>query len=325
MSLRRAFFERAWQVLYRLEHEQELYAKQVPWQPYNPAMNVRRDLITGTAVFMGLSLLRYLLERFFLQPLAFRHLGGKKSALRRSKKIAENSFYALFYVCSLLSGLLVYRGEDWRIKFFAPSIMEPFWEYLPPVRNVFRLYYLFELGYYCSCILFLFRHDTRRRDFPEMITHHLATVALIVLSYAWGWMRLGLIILIIHDVADVLLYSAKVVHYFGLAPLDMMLFGVFAFAFYASRLFLFPRVILAVTVEPWILVSRTPARMPQWIAHWNFFITQLVGFAVFLNVLLCLHCFWFVLILRMAVREIIHPRSYAEGGADIRSDDEDDS
>ncbi|KAF6003095.1 Ceramide synthase 6 [Cyanidiococcus yangmingshanensis] len=321
---RRAFFRRADLLLYRLRYERAKLLDEIPWQPYNPDFQLRRDALLVALLLPCALVGRYVVESLILKPLFVTFTDRGKKSARMASKMAENCFYALFYVCSLLSGWLVYRSENWRVSFFHGSCISAFWELYPRVSSRFRLFYLSELCYYISSAIFLVTHDTKRKDFRQMIVHHVATISLILLSYIWGWMRLGLIILMLHDAADILLYTAKVVHYLGLWPWNMILFACFAVVFYVTRLFLFPRVILSVSTEPWIEVTREPLANRIWVAYWGFYIVQLLGFAFFLNTLLYLHCFWFTLILKMLKRELLHPRSAKYSKGDIRSDDEDE-
>jgi ceramide synthetase len=320
----RAFFRRAALLLYRLRYERAKLLNEIPWQPYNPDFHFARDALTVALLLPCALIGRYLVERLILRPFFVHYTKRGRESAAMASKMAENGFYALFYVCSLLFGWEVYRSENWRISFFHGSCISAFWELYPRISTRFRLFYLFELCYYISSAIFLVTHDTKRKDFGEMVVHHIATIFLIVLSYIWGWMRLGLVILMLHDAGDILLYSAKVVHYIGLWPLNIILFVCFAFVFYVTRLFLFPRVILSVSTEPWIEVTREPLANRIWVAYWGFYIVQLVGFALFLNTLLYLHCFWFTLILRMMKREVLHPKTSKYSKGDIRSDDEDD-
>lgn len=51
--------------------------------------------------------------------------------------------------------------------------------------------------------------DFKRKDFKIMLIHHAVTIALIVLSYAYRYHRLGLMVLFCHDVNDILLEFTK--------------------------------------------------------------------------------------------------------------------
>ena len=63
---------------------------------------------------------------------------------------------------------------------------------------------MMEAGFYISS-LFTICSDNRRKDFWVMTGHHLITLALLWISYAQNYMRIGAIIMCLHDSADVFL------------------------------------------------------------------------------------------------------------------------
>jgi ceramide synthetase len=52
--------------------------------------------------------------------------------------------------------------------------------------------------------------EPRRKDFIQMELHHALTFGLVVLSYFWGWNRVGFVIMLLLDPADVPLHAAKI-------------------------------------------------------------------------------------------------------------------
>ena len=47
--------------------------------------------------------------------------------------------------------------------------------------------------------------DVKRKDFWEMFVHHLTTIALMGFSWTCNLTRVGSLVLIVHDVADIFL------------------------------------------------------------------------------------------------------------------------
>eukprot|EP00116_Pleurobrachia_bachei_P015645 sb/3475907/ len=76
----------------------------------------------------------------------------------------------------------------------------------PPLSLYY--YYMVSGAFYLSLLVSQF-HDTKRKDFWEMFLHHIATLALIGGSWIGGGYRIGSIIMVIHDIADVFLETAK--------------------------------------------------------------------------------------------------------------------
>lgn len=77
-------------------------------------------------------------------------------------------------------------------------------------------YYVFELSYYTAGIVIHVLIDQPLKDFYVMLFHHIITICLVGFSYFWGLHRIGMLILMVHDVSDVFLDYAKCFHYLEL-------------------------------------------------------------------------------------------------------------
>ena len=73
-----------------------------------------------------------------------------------------------------------------------------------------------------------------------MFIHHLATLALLTLSWSNHMHRMGSLVLIVHDFADHWLEMAKLLRYAGWAKSCDACFGIFTLVWAFSRLGLFP-------------------------------------------------------------------------------------
>ena len=58
----------------------------------------------------------------------------------------------------------------------------------------------------------------QRKDFFELTVHHVATLALLFFSYAVNFWRVGTLVMVVHDVADIVLEGAKSLNYSGMRP-----------------------------------------------------------------------------------------------------------
>lgn len=61
--------------------------------------------------------------------------------------------------------------------------------------------YMLEIGLYIS-LLMTQAFDTKRKDAKQMCIHHLATIGLLLFSWANNMIRMGTLILLVHDVSD---------------------------------------------------------------------------------------------------------------------------
>uniref|UniRef100_A0A8B9KE73 Ceramide synthase 5 n=1 Tax=Astyanax mexicanus TaxID=7994 RepID=A0A8B9KE73_ASTMX len=151
-------------------------------------------------------------------------------------------------------------------------------------------YYVTELAFYWSLMFSQFT-DIKRKDFLIMFVHHLATVSLISFSYANNMVRVGSLVLCVHDTSDFLLEAAKLANYAKYQRLCDFLFVVFGAAFFGTRLIIYPFWILNSTMfESWEIVG------PY--ASWWVFNPLLL-------VLQVLHIIWSYLIARIAFKALM--------------------
>ena len=83
-----------------------------------------------------------------------------------------------------------------------------------PCSVELRAYYLlYAARYFQGLVSVLMEH--RRKDFLEMLLHHSVTLLLLGLSYVSGYTRVGAVVMLTLDPADVFLHFAKMSNYIG--------------------------------------------------------------------------------------------------------------
>lgn len=279
-----------------------------------------RDIVVGVLVGVVLFAVRYYGERV-VWPRVFWRYGR-----RTQKKLAENLYYWVYY--SLAFGYFmtyVWPAAEWRVNLLdggenvVRGLLDP---YPPRMTEAEKGYYVQAWGFYGSAAVFLLLLDTRRSDFWEHVLHHAVTLGMVGMSYSYGYVRAGMLILGLHDVGDVFLYLAKFVHYLGYKGWDTLVFAAFAVTFYVTRLLMFARMVHVIGVETLQEVIEDPT-FNEWLKYWDTYLAHWLFFVICLGTLLVLHCFWFSLILKMIYREVFLGSKVSDAG-DIRSDDEDD-
>jgi hypothetical protein len=149
--------------------------------------------------------------------------------------------------------------------------------------------YLWELGFYISGLVCHFTIETRRKDFVEMAVHHFATVVLLGFSYVYSYERIGLIVLVLHDISDIFLEMGKIFSYLDIDLVATLCFVGLILSWFFARLYFFPlKVLTSVWFEHYLLMDVPLARM----------------FFVLLCVLQVLHVYWFSLILNLAYKKL---------------------
>jgi len=166
-------------------------------------------------------------------------------------------------------------------------------------------YYMLSLSCYWS-LLFTVFEDVKRKDFLEMAIHHIVTITLLVLSWTCNLIRMGSLVLILHDVADIFLESAKMTKYIRWQRTCDVLFVIFTIIWIVTRLGIYPLWILRSTCFDAKLI------VPMFPAYYIF--------NSLLLLLLVLHIIWTYFILKVCYRAIQSGKT----GTDARSSSSED-
>lgn len=217
------------------------------------------------------------------------------------KKFCEASWRFLFYLVAFTYGM----GMLWQSTWFWDTQL--CWEnfghqeiYWPEF-----IYYMMECSFYLS-LLFSIMTDVKRKDFSEQLIHHIATLTLITSSYLMTYVRVGTLVMAVHDISDIFLELAKCLNYMKKQVIAEKIFTIFAIIFIVSRLIIYPFWVIHTSAVKSLEVSPTDFK-------WCFF-------NALLTVLLCLHIFWASIIFNMA-KEMITIGTVKK---DHRSDTEDE-
>ncbi|KAA0702885.1 Ceramide synthase 2 [Triplophysa tibetana] len=220
------------------------------------------------------------------------------------KKFCEACWRFTFYLLSFIGGLYALIDKPWLYD------LEEMWKGFPTLTLLPSQYwyYMLELGFYLS-LLFSVASDVKRKDFKEHIIHHVATITLISFSWCVNYIRAGTLIMFVHDSADYLLESAKMFNYARWKNACNYIFILFAAIFIVTRLIVFPfRIMYCTWVYPVTLYAPF---------FGYYFLNGL------LLVLQCLHIFWAVIVIRMALRFLTTDWSVEDERSD--KDETDDS
>lgn len=201
-------------------------------------------------------------------------------------KFRECSWHLLFYTFSFSYGLYALWDKPW---LWVTVNCWVGWPKQHIDNDIFALY-LIELSFYWSLLFaIIFQRDYQKKDKKEMVVHHIVTILLIYFSWACNFVRVGSLVLVVHDVADPWLSIAKMAKYTKHQTTCEIFFAMFIITWIVSRIFVYPLWVLnASAIEIHDYVTTFPA-------YW-FFNGLLI-------VLQLLHIMWTYLILSIAFQK----------------------
>ncbi|NWY01478.1 CERS3 synthase, partial [Nothoprocta ornata] len=223
------------------------------------------------------------------------------------RKFREAFWRFSFYLASSIAGLIFLYDKPWFYDIWQTWVGYPFQTLLPSQY----WYYMAEISFYWS-LLFTLGIDNKRKasdtlrdcpgfilplsfsslqDFLAHVIHHLAAIGLMSCSWCGNYVRIGTLVIFLHDTADFWLEAAKMLNYAHWEKTCNTLFVIFAITFFITRIILFPCWILRATLYQPTYYSTTPV-----IAYF-LFNGQLL-------ILQGLHLYWGYLIFRILRRFI---------------------
>lgn len=274
----------------------------------NPSL--RSDYLAVAVVAVMFPVVYATVHTLFLKPVARKLLAGRWQSGQRLPDKLNNKINKF---CESLWKLMVYSLFVYLA--FATSVNEPwfwdtsyFWKGYPShtvTAGLARLYCL-EMGFYASSIGVLVFWETRRKDFWVMMVHHIVTLILIAVSYDLNFLRVGCIILLLHDACDVLMECAKMLKYLNQDLWGSVVFGFFMLTWILLRLIYFPFWVI------WSTSRESTAILGRRVPYYHLFNGMLLT-------LVALHVYWFGLIARIAYDALS-----TGAPSDIREDSDED-
>ncbi|XP_063697318.1 ceramide synthase 6 [Culicoides brevitarsis] len=169
-------------------------------------------------------------------------------------KFCENSFRCVYYTYSFIFGIVVLWDKPWLW-----NIKECWYSYPhQSISNDVWWYYMISMAFYWSLMASQF-FDVRRKDFWQMFIHHIITIALIAFSWICNLHRVGSLVLVVHDCADIFLEAAKLTKYAQYQKICDAIFAIFILVWVVTRLGMYPRIIYSSSYEATKILPMFPA------------------------------------------------------------------
>ncbi|CAL9729326.1 ceramide synthase Lac1p [Monosporozyma unispora] len=251
--------------------------------------------------------------REFLLDVVIRPLPNLLGAKEKSKRIMEQTFYVIYYSLSSPFGLyIMYHSDLWFFK------TKPMYETYPDLTNpyLFKIFYLGQAAFWAqqACVLVL-QLEKPRKDYKEMIYHHIVTLLLVWSSYVFHFTKMGLPIYITMDISDLLFALSKDVNYID-SPVTPYIFSIFVCSWVYLRHYINIKILWSVVTE-----FRTVGeyRLNFAVQQYKCWISLPIVFTL-IAALQLVQIYWFSLIVKVLYR-ILTMSNYV----DIRSDGEDNN
>lgn len=167
------------------------------------------DFAFVTFYTIVLTFTREFTMRQVLHPLGRKVCGIVPRAKRQ--RFAEQMYTALYIAVFGPFGLYVMRRTPvW--YFNTRGMYEGFPHTLHEAE--FKAYYLLQAAFWMQqVVVMVLGLEERRKDFKELVAHHIVTVFLITLSYCFHFTYMGIAIYITHDISDFFLAVSKSLNY----------------------------------------------------------------------------------------------------------------
>jgi len=251
------------------------------------------------------------------------------------KKLASYAWYSCYYCVILAWGAwLFYVDKQWGQDMTRVCEWESIQSSMGNASSL-HVYHCVQVAFYLNYLFAMVTGiDVKRKDQLAFAAHHVITVLLILFSRNWGYMRIQLATLVLHDAADPFLSLAKMIK--AACPtwtwLPDLLMTSFALVFYATRWVLYPLYLVANCREDWrtlypldwtrVQDSYTFAASDKGICIGGVFFSYYGLAMLLLYALYVLHVYWGLFILFMAHRKFTGTGSGASSTGDDNSDDE---
>ncbi|KAF4978820.1 hypothetical protein FZEAL_4864 [Fusarium zealandicum] len=176
-----------------------------------------------------------------------------------------------------------------------------------------KFYYLFEAAYWAQqAIVLILGMEKRRKDFKELVGHHIVSLTLIGLSYRFHFTYIGLAVYVTHDISDFFLATSKTLNYID-SSITEPYFGLFMVVWIYMRHYLNLKIIWSLLTE---FETIGPFELNWETQQYKCRLAQVIT-TTLLASLQALNLFWLFCIARIAWRFVVQNQL-----EDDRSEDE---
>jgi ceramide synthetase len=220
---------------------------------------------------------------------------------RNIRKFADQGWQLGVHTLMTVVELWILSNHDWswytNISSDGPGeVWEPIDQRQDTLLNAF---YLVQLSIWISTAISHRFFEARHKDYFVMYAHHVATITLIGWSWSVGALRIGFIVLLIHDSSDILVDAVKTANYAGYDEnsgtyIVEVLFFLNLISWFCIRLVVYPFTVVDSALNDHMQIMGDSESTAWWIS--------LQGCIALLAFLVILHAWWFFLLVRIGYR-----------------------
>ncbi|KAI8981591.1 TLC domain-containing protein [Mycotypha africana] len=231
--------------------------------------------------------------------------------IKKHQRFAEQSWAFIYYTVAFSFGIYVMYNSPW---WFDSTY---FWRDYPVTdyTKSFKYYYLIQFAFWLQQI-YVLQIEAPRKDYRELVLHHINTLLLVSLSYGCNFTRVGNAVFVCMDLPDAFLAFAKALNYVVPGVICNTAFCFMVISWMYTRVYLYGKIILSTLTEPelYVPIFKLDPLNGYWFPHFVKYI--ILGLMIGLYLLIL---FWTIMIFKVIVRMVTSPEA-----KDVRSDDEDE-
>lgn len=157
----------------------------------------RNDIAFVAFYTVVLSFTREFLMQRVIRPWAIRcGIRGRAKQSRFMEQVYTAMYFGVF---GPLGMYIMWHSPMW--YFNTPAMFEGYPH--KQHESIFKAYYLLQASYWAQqAIVLLLQLEKPRKDFKELVLHHVVTLTLIAASYRFHFAKMGIAVYITHDISD---------------------------------------------------------------------------------------------------------------------------
>ncbi|KAF0686248.1 Aste57867_21953 [Aphanomyces stellatus] len=266
--------------------------------------------IVGVAIAVHVTKTVFAVGGRFVSNRFLAHLGDPLKKAMTMRKFTDQSWQLVIHVSMTIMELAVISDETW-------------WEDTasmwngnrsdcgsPKQKTLTKALYLAQLAIWIYTAFSCKFLEEVRKDYVVMMSHHVITIALVTGSYAFNFMPVGVLILLIHDATDIPMDLLKMANYLKLeGPRGLFIveinFAIMLIGWFYLRIYLFP----VKLISSWIFEARAACCLPHEATDFSILLPSpgppmWLPFLLLLCGLYSLHIWWSFLILRLLAKVV---------------------